>query len=56
MDDHDPTNRQVEITYIAHHIKEKNVNMEKWNMEYKKKTMVRKAKHFQGLGRKYASN
>ena len=29
MDDHDPTDRQVEITYIAHHIKEKNVNMEK---------------------------
>ena len=37
MDDHDPTNRQVEITYIAHHIKEKNANLGKWNMEYKKK-------------------
>ena len=36
-DDHDPTNRQVEITYIAQHIKEKNVNMGKWNMEFKKK-------------------
>ena len=36
MDDHDPTNRQVEITYIAHHIKEKNLTMEIWNMEYKK--------------------
>ena len=29
MDDNNPTDRQVEITYIAHHIKDKEVNMEK---------------------------